>query len=428
MHLIIATTGTRGNVQPYLAVGKELKKRGNRITVATHEDYRTLVESHGLGFRSVCGSYREIFTSPAALRWIASSRNPIKFARGFRKLFEPVAEDWINEFDSALADADGVIVNAIAVAALTALESRKIPRVILFTAPSVPSGRLGITSLPRIPFLAAWAERSINRLVLDQAWSVGKTAQARFLERHDLQLPPKPLWRENLDRGIGHLHLFSEAIIPRPADWPECAEITGFCFLDAPEYWQAPAALIEFINAGAPPIYVTYGSQSGMDPVTLSAITRDAIRSTGQRAVIGINKEKIAGAKDLENMFFVDDIAYDWLFPRMAAIVHYGGAGTASAALRAGKPSVVTPFFSDQHFWARRLAKLGVSPPPVPKNHLNSNRLANELLSLVLEPSYARRAAEISRLIQSEDGASRTANRIEHYLNILPRNIEKPAG
>lgn len=138
----------------------------------------------------MCGSYRELFTSPAALRWIETSGNPIRFARGFRRLFDPVAEKWINDFDSALDDADAVIVNAVAIAALMALEPRTIPRVILFTAPAVPSGYLGMTGLPRIPLLAAWAERTISNFVFDQAWSVGKAAQARFLARHDLNLPP----------------------------------------------------------------------------------------------------------------------------------------------------------------------------------------------------------------------------------------------
>ncbi len=420
MHLIIATTGTRGNVQPYVAVGKELSKRGYRVTVATNEDYRALVESNHLGFRGVCGSYRELFTSPAALRWIETSGNPIRFARGFRRLFEPVAESWINDFDSALDDADAVIVNAVAIAALTALERRTIPRVILFTAPAVPSGNLGMTGLPRIPLLAAWAERTISNIVFDQAWTVGKAAQARFLARHDLSLPPQALWRENIRRGIGHLHLFSEAIVPRPSDWPECAEVTGFCFLDAPKHWQPPSELIDFINSGSPPIYVTYGSQSSMDPATLFLITRNTLRAARQRAVIGIDKNKIKGAKDFDDIFFVNDIPYDWLFPKMSAVVHYGGAGTASAVARAGKPSIVIPFFSDQNFWARRLARLGLSPPPFPKHQLNSSRLSHELLSLLKNPFYARRAGEISRVIRSEDGVSRAADRIEHYLGSFP--------
>lgn len=424
MHLIIATLGTRGNAQPYVAVGKELKRRGHEITVATHEDYRSLVESNGLSFRGVCGSYRKILTSKAGQRWINSSRNPIKFVRGFRKLFEPFAEGWVDDFDSALDDADGVIVNAVAAPALVTLEKRQIPRVILFTSPSVPSGMIGISGLPRIPFLTSWIERNMYKVVLDQAWSVGRAAQTSYLASHDLRMPPHPLWEENIRRGIGHLHLFSEAIVPRPGDWPRCAEVTGFCFLDAPQDWEPPKELSDFINSGPPPIYTTYGSQSGMDPATLSSITVEALRSIGQRGVIGIKRDKLPDAKDSEDMFFIDDVAYEWLFPKMSAIVHYGGVGTASAVLRAGKPSVVTPFFSDQHFWASRMAKLGVSPAPIAKHHLSSQRLADELRCLIAEPSYARRAQEIARVIQSEDAVRRTADRIAHYLETYPNRRE----
>ncbi len=416
MHLIIATTGTRGNVQPYVAVGKELSRRGYQITVATNEDYRALVESNHLAFRGVCGSYRELFTSPAALRWIETSGNPIRFARGFRRLFEPVAEKWINDFDSALRDADAVIVNAVAIAALTALEPRSIPRVILFTAPAVPSGHLGITGIPRIPVLAAWAERTISNLVFDQAWSVGKAAQARFLAKQDLGLPAQPLWRENIRRGTGHLHLFSETIVPRPSDWPECAEVTGFCFLDSSRNWRPPSELIDFIAAGSPPIFVTYGSQNSMDPATLFEITKDACRAAGVRVVIGIDKDRIMGVENTDDAFCIKDVPYDWLFPQMSAVVHYGGAGTASAVARAGRPSIIIPFFSDQNFWARRFARLGLSPPPLPKHQLSSTRLGHELLSLLANPSYARKAVEVGQSIRSEDGVSRAADRIEHYL------------
>ncbi len=417
MHLVIATLGTRGNAQPYVAVGRELKRRGHRITVATHEDYRALVESNGLDFRSVCGSYRKILASTAGQRWINSSRNPIKFVRGFRRLFEPYAQDWVNDLDAALEDADAVIVNAVAAPALVALETRQIPRVILFTSPSVPSGKIGISGLPRIPVLTSWVERSMYKIVLNQAWSVGKGAQASYLASHDLRLPPHPLWKENIRRGIGHLHLFSEAIVPRPVDWPQCAEVTGFCFLDAPQAWEPPEELSHFINSGPAPIYATYGSQSGMDPATLSSITIEALRSIGQRGVIGIKRDKRLKTEDCDDMFFIDDVAYEWLFPKMSAIVHYGGVGTASAVLRAGKPSLVTPFFSDQHFWAGRMARLGVSPSPIAKHEISSDRLAYELRCLLSEPSYAARAGEIGCAIQSEDGVGYTADRITHYLN-----------
>lgn len=419
MHLIIATTGTRGNVQPYVAIGKELSRRGYRVTVATNEDYRTLVEANSLAFRSVCGSYRELFSSPDALRWIQTSGNPIRFARGFRRLFEPVAEQWINDFDEALDDADAVIVNAVAIAALSALEPRKIPRVILFTAPAVPSGHLGMTDLPMVPLLTSWAERSISKIVFDQAWSVGKAAQARFLTKHHLSPPAQPLWRENIRRGIGHLHLFSETIVPRPSDWPACAEVTGFCFLDSSRQWQPSSELIDFISVGSPPIYVTYGTQSSIDPDILFDITRNALRSARQRAVIGIDKNKIKGAENTDDILCINDVPYDWLFPKMSAIVHYGGAGTASAVARAGRPSIVIPFFSDQNFWARRFARLGLSPPPLPKQQLNSTRLSSEIVSLLAKPSYARKASEIGQLIRSEDGVCRAADRIEHYLCTL---------
>jgi sterol 3beta-glucosyltransferase len=418
LHLIIATIATRGNVQPYVALGKVLRQRGHVVTVATHEDYRSLVETNSLNFRSVCGSYHELLASPHGKTWINSSTNPIAFMKGAKKLLDPLMESWIEQFDSAFEDADCAVVHAYAIPALTALERRNIPKVIVFPSPAaIPGAMLQSIGMPRIPILSSWAERTIFGYLLDQLWLVGKEAQEAYLASHGLAQLTRQIWRENLRRGIGHLHLFSEKVVPRPWDWPPCAEITGYCFLDAESNWKPPNDLTDFIQAGPPPIYVTYGSQSGLDPHTLASITRDALQLTGQRAVVGLRGAGSFISQMSENMFFTENVPYEWLFPQMSTIVHYGGAGTASAALRAGRPSVVIPFYGDQNFWARRLRLLGVCPTPIPKRQLCAERLASALHSVYSVPSYTQRASEISREIRSEDGLNRSADRVLHYLH-----------
>jgi sterol 3beta-glucosyltransferase len=225
-----------------------------------------------------------------------------------------------------------------------------------------------------------------------------------------------PIWRDQVRRGVPHLHLFSEHVVRRPKDWPACGEVTGFCFLDAPAAWRPPAALTDFLAAGPKPVYVGFGSMTGMNPEKLATLTRDALRQSKQRAVIGMGWGGIHGFEASDDMHVVDDVPHDWLFPRVSAVAQHCGAGTTAAALRAGRPTVAVPFFADQTFWGQTLNDLGAAPPPVPKKKLTVARLAAAIAHATSEPRYAERSEAIGAAIRAEDGAARTAERALHHL------------
>jgi sterol 3beta-glucosyltransferase len=416
VHLVIATVGTRGDVQPYVAVGVALRDQGHVVTVATHEDHRALVEMHGLAFRGVCGSFRELLASPAGVTWLESSDRPRAYLRAFRELFSQVAEDWLDQFDAAYEDADAVLVHSIACGAIVALERRSVPHVVLSPFAAAPSKELDLGGLPRVPLITGVLERLGHQYLLDQVWKVAEAGHGRFRRQHGLALPGPMPWRRLLSLGVGHLHLFSELVTPRPSDWPPCAEVTGYCFLDAVEEWQPPPSLVDFLSSGEPPVYVGFGSMTGMDPEKLATLTHAALRASGQRAVIGMGWGGLAGFQGDDDTLIVDDVPHDWLFPRVAAVVHHGGAGTTAAALRAGKPSVVVPFFADQPYWARRLARLGVATRPVPKRKLTAPRLAAALQDVRATPAFARAADALGAKIRAENGAASAARRALHYL------------
>jgi sterol 3beta-glucosyltransferase len=239
---------------------------------------------------------------------------------------------------------------------------------------------------------------------------------ASYLTSRGAKPLAKSLWREERDRSIPHLHLYSEHVIPRPTDWPACAEVLGYCFLDAPGGWEPPRRLADFLAAGPAPIYVGFGSMTGMRPEQLAQTTRDALRESKQRAVIGMGWGGLSGFEDSDDVLVIDDVPHDWLLPRMAAVVHHCGAGTTAAALRAGKPSVAVPFFADQPLWARTLHKLGAAPAPIPKRKLNAGRLAHAIKQVTADGDYAKRAEAIGARVRAETGAARAADRIlEHF-------------
>lgn len=414
MHVVIATVGTRGDVQPYVALGKELQRRGHRLTIATNTDHGPLVESHGLAHRGVCGEFRELLSSPPGRRWIESA-DPVRYIRTARALFEPLARAWIEDFDKALADADVVLSHAVTPPSLAVCRGRRARFVLVSPFASIPSREIGL-GLPEIPFVTPVLNRFAFSFFLDQFWKIGARDVASYLRTRGVEPPRGAPWRELVDREVPHLHLFSEHVVPRPADWPGCAEVLGYAFLDDAPGWQPPAALVDFLASGPAPVYVGFGSMTGMDPEQLAQLTRDALRLSRTRAVIGMGWGGMRGFTGADDLFVVDDVPHHWLFPRVSAVVQHCGAGTVAAALRAGRPIVAVPFFADQPTWANLVHARGVAPAPVPRRTLTAQRLATAITAATTNPRYAARAAQIGALLATEHGAARAADRVLHHL------------
>jgi sterol 3beta-glucosyltransferase len=222
------------------------------------------------------------------------------------------------------------------------------------------------------------------------------------------------------------LYGFSRHVVPRPADWPDSAQITGYWFLDEP-HWQPSQALRDFLDAGPKPIYVGFGSMVSAQAEQFTACVLDAMGRTGQRAVLATGWGGLAakeGAQD-ERIFMTQGAPHDWLFPRMAAAVHHGGAGTTAAAVRAGIPSVIVPFYGDQPFWARCLQREGAAPPALDRKHLSAEALANAIDS-TLQESMRRSAATLGERVRAEDGVGAALRCLQTWGFVSP-SVDEPA-
>ena len=410
MHFALVTIGTRGDAQPFVAVGARLARRGHRVTIATHEDHRALVEGAGLTLRPICGNIRSLMESPAGRAWLGSGDDIRAYARTFRELFQPLAESWLRDEAAATEDADAVVGHLMTTGAWFGAEKRDVPYLLLCPYPSLASGRIALSPMGELPLVGP----VLNRL----GWRYfERICSAPFADstarvRADMGLPPSSPnpWEALRARETPYLHCYSEAVLPKPADWPEHAEVTGWCNLEAPSHWQPPAELARFVEGGDA-LYVGFGSMTGMDQAQLAKITVGALRRAGRRAVLCSGWGSIGVAHSGDDVLCVDEAPHDWLFARVAAVVHHGGAGTFGAGLRAGKPTLVVPFFGDQTMWGRFAAKLGVGPAPVAKKSLSEERLAPAIAALADE-KYTLRAAELGHALLAEDGAGKTADRI----------------
>jgi sterol 3beta-glucosyltransferase len=214
------------------------------------------------------------------------------------------------------------------------------------------------------------------------------------------------------------LGAYSPTVIPPPLGWPETAYITGYWFLDHSPEWQPSPALQEFLEQGEAPVYIGFGSMAARSPEQYAEIALEALALSGRRGVLATGWGGLQVLDVPENVAVIDAAPHDWLFPRMAAVVHHGGAGTTAEGLRAGIPTQIIPFIVDQRFWGSRVRALGAGPQPIAAKGLTALKLADAIRSMTTNPGMKSRAQEIGRMIRSEDGVGRAVQIIQQYLGV----------
>jgi UDP:flavonoid glycosyltransferase YjiC (YdhE family) len=251
-------------------------------------------------------------------------------------------------------------------------------------------------------------------------WQMVRVPYNRW-RRDVLSLQPMP-FRGPFDllyqKREPYLYGFSQHVVPLPRDWPDWHAITGYWFLDRPIEWSPPPGLVDFLSQNPKPIYIGFGSMSGRIARRLAAPVIEAVRLSNQRAVLLGGWASIHEGDLPDHIYAIESAPHDWLFPRMAAVVHHGGAGTTAAGLRAGVPSVVVPFFADQPYWGWRIHSLGVGPKPILQKKLTAQSLANAITQVVTDKDMQHRAALLGEKIRAEDGVARAVEIVNNYINM----------
>jgi len=253
--------------------------------------------------------------------------------------------------------------------------------------------------------------------VLEQVvwWTYGKVIN-RF-RRETLGLPPQTARENAADwQSLPVLLGYSPSVVPPPADWPSNVHTTGYWFLDDDAGWTPPARLLDFLAAGEPPVCIGFGSMGGRERGAWQRLLMEAIAKSGRRAIMLAGWAGLAGGDLPDSVLELEAAPHGWLFPRMAAVVHHGGAGTTAAAFRASVPQVVVPHLADQPFWGKRVQRLGVGPRPIPRPKLTLNNLSAAMRAAATDAGMQRRAADLSELVRGEDGVSAAVGLIENNL------------
>lgn len=421
MRILLLALGTRGDIQPFIALGKRLRSAGYDVAVCASSSFAPWIREHGLEYAYMNNDIIDLVNSDAGRRAMEGTggvadipKRMIESARQFKPIFRrALAEQW-----EAAQGAQVIIYNPNAVGGYHIAEALGILGIMTDAIPTwVPTSAFPHIVAPDLK-LGGWYNRLTHRLI-------GVTPRLLFgsvvsqWRKETLKLPPRPLFASELVRADGQpvpaLLSFSPRVVAPPPDWPESVRVTGYWFLDEGQNWQAPPSLLEFLDAGPPPVFIGFGSMAGRNPAKTARVVLDALARSGQRGLIVTGWGGLSVPDPPPGVYVTEFVPYDWLLPRVAAVVHHGGAGTTSAGLRAGKPTVICPFVADQPFWGRRMAELGVGPTPIPQRKLTADNLAKAMREAVTDAEMRRRAAELGENIQAEDGLGNAMAFIEEY-------------
>jgi sterol 3beta-glucosyltransferase len=409
--ILILTVGSRGDVQPYVALGAGLEDAGHAVKLATLEAFAPLATEHGLDFHPLRGEFLELLQTAEGKAAIAGKGNPLALLRQVTPMLRRMLDDAVAASDGA----DLVIYHPKALGGYSIAEKRGIPGILALPLPlysptrAFPSPIIPVTNLG--PVLNRLSHRAVVQLTSASVRGVVNRWRKEALElpsvRDELHLQGRPILR---------LYSYSPAVLPTPDDWDSSSVATGYWFLDRPQGWEPPASLQAFLSAGPRPVYVGFGSMPTQDAARTTSTVLEALERAGQRGVLATGWGGLSASDLPSNVYLLDQAPHDWLFPQMAAVVHHGGAGTTAAGLRAGVPTVIAPFFGDQPFWGRRVAMLGVGPQPIPQRRLTVPRLAAAISMAVQNSTMRQRAVELGAQLQMEDGVANAIGLIERVI------------
>ena len=403
MNVTILTLGTRGDVQPYVALGAGLEEAGHEATLITGKGFEAMVSGRGLRYVALDVDLIELAQSQEGRDALRSPRGALRMARGLMPTMRRMLDD---EWEAAVSSgADAVVYHPKALGGRHVAEALGVPGFLGLPVPALSPTRAFPTPVLSLPNLGG----PLNKLSYE-AFSRSITLPYRRMvnrwRERSLGLPALPLLASELRlRGerVVSLYPCSPRVVPVPADWDGSSAMTGYWFLDGGSGWHPPDDLAAFLKEGPPPVYVGFGS-TAPDPEGSRAATLAALEKLGLRGVLATGRRGMASPEVIE----IEGAPHDWLFPRMAAVVHHGGAGTTAEGLRAGKTTAVFPSnFGDQLFWGKRVRALGVGSEPIPQKKLTVERLVGAIRTVTEDEGTRRRAAELGEKIRAEDGIAR---------------------
>ena len=419
--ITILAIGSTGDLYPYCALALGLQRAGHQVKIATGASFESFVRGLGLEFAPVAGDFRALLNSELGQKMLQGE--------SVQLIEDDLLKQQMNDALNAAQGTEVFIFHQLALWAYHVAERLDIPSFLALTVPISATQDYPFLSFSKadnstlftqwinyagyllVELITTWQNHTVTNRVRAE-WGLSPLLPAfgsRFRSDPPRYLSPPPT-----------LYGISPSIFSRPTDWSDLIQITGAWFLDRSEQYEPPAALMQFLDAGEPPICVGFGSMTASNSEALTEIVLNAIVESKQRAILlsgwsGLGKTHTADLLK-DQVFVIDSVPHPWLFSKVKAVVHHGGAGTTAAVCRAGLPSVVVPFFADQFGWAERLCQLRVSPAPIPRQKLTVERLAAAMSIAATDSTMQQTAAQLGAKIRTENGVEKAVSVIHQHL------------
>ncbi|KAK2012539.1 glycosyltransferase family 28 domain-containing protein [Colletotrichum eremochloae] len=442
LNIAIHIVGSRGDVQPFIPIAQLLAKPpyGHRVRICTHPVFKDFVESNGVEFFSIGGDPEALMAYMVKNPGLLPSRESVKagdIGQRRKEMAEIINGAWRSciEAGDGMGDrttaatvkdardlfvADAIIANPPSMAHIHCAEKLGVPLHMVFTMPWCPTQAF---HHPLASMSYGEADKSVANylsfIMMELLTWQGLGDLINKFRTQTLGLDHiSPMWGcQLLPRlRVPYTFLWSESLIPKPDDWDSHIKITGFSFLPLADKYTPPPDLTAFLESGPPPVYIGFGSIVVDDPKALTQLIFKAVQIAGVRAIVSKGWGGVGDGDNVpDNVYLIGNCPHDWLFKRVSAVVHHGGAGTSAAGIAAGRPTVVVPFFGDQPFWGQMIARAGAGPAPVPFKEMTAETLAASI-TFALKPEVQAAVQRMAQRIAEEDGAGDTAKDIQERL------------
>ncbi|MCA9170909.1 MAG: glycosyltransferase family 1 protein [Planctomycetales bacterium] len=419
MKITIFTFGSRGDVEPYLALAKGLNSRGHTSKLVAPDRYSDWIAAHGVNWHPLKFDVGAYFNDRVASRARERPVGTIKRSlESMRALAQGTSESLV-DFQRASEDADLIVQSGISLGGMELGDLLGVPVVFAHPFPATPTREFSSFvvpwSLPLGESFNAWTQR----LSWNVVWKVYGPPLNKW-RRNALGLPEWVSYEEmrqsSEKKSIPTLYAYSSTVCPKPKDWDQTKHVTGYWFLEPVENWSPDEDLARFLEEGPPPICIGFGSMPLPDAAHRSREVVDALKKIGMRGIlITGGGGALARLPKQADVHFVDNVPYHWLLPRVSALVHHGGAGTTAAAIRAGIPSVILPIAVDQFGWARRIETLGTGVAGGNLKRLNSRSLSASIQRVVEDSAITTMARLLGDTVRKECGVATACEIIEKY-------------
>ncbi|HLX93869.1 MAG TPA: glycosyltransferase [Puia sp.] len=417
MHYGIVTYGSRGDVQPYIALSIGLIAKGHEVTLFANENFAGFVEAYRIHFYPLPGNIEAMVHSPEVLRLLQSG-NILAFFRELQKMSRIIQPQVNKVMLLGCAKPDVLVASPLSLIWIYSIAEKlnKKWAIVQLSLPTVPTREFPFAGFAF--YNGPWYNLFTHRLIRYIYWRLNK----KDINEHriTLELPRlnRSIMKNITDQKILNLYAFSSALIPRPSDWPDYVGITGFLTIPADHrrlirMEEMPAGLDAWLKEGEPPIYIGFGSIPIPDVKLLSGIIGELIAGTGYRFIFCQGWSELPALPRHEQLFVVKEVNHEWLFPQCKAAIIHGGIGTVAATLKAKIPAIIVSIFADQPLWGKLIdkRKLGV--------HLPFKRLTTRKLLDAIEKTeddkMKKNARHTGEMVNAEDGLQAAINALENY-------------